>query len=167
GSGHVGDEAASLVRALDIGAQVLLRLRPGELHDRGPQCERGGETVFPYTEQKKVEPERFIRLLANGCGALLDLLGAQTMAAQRAEAAGIGHGGNKFRVGARSHPAQGDGVLDTQQFADWGLDHHTLLSSPTILIRKPVPTPHQVRGKLFGITLPGLTTRVAAPTRAV
>src|ERR1043166_9484598 len=70
-------------------------------------------------EQKKVEPERLVGLPANACGLLVDLLGPHAMAAERAEAAGVRHGGNEFRAGSRSHPAQGDRVIDAQQLADW------------------------------------------------
>src|ERR1043166_526071 len=74
-------------------------------------------------EQKKVEPERLVGLPANACGLLVDLFGAHTMAAERAEAARVGPGRNEVPAGSRSHPAQGDRMLDPQQLADWCTYH--------------------------------------------
>jgi len=105
GSGHVSDEAAHFVGALEISSQVLLRPRPGELHDRRSQLKGSGKTVFPCVEEKKIQSERLVRLLANGGGSLPDLLRAQVMATERSEPSGIGYGGNELGRGGRSHAA--------------------------------------------------------------
>ena len=61
-AGHVGDLAAGLVRAVEIRLQILLGPRPGELHHRRPQFERGGEAVLARVEQQKIQPERLVGL---------------------------------------------------------------------------------------------------------
>ena len=129
GAGHVGDQSARLVRAVEIRAQILLGLRPGKLNDRRPQFERGRNAVLARREQQKIEPERFVGLPPDAGGAFDDLLGLELIAAECAEAAGVGHRRNQFGRRCRPHAAQRHGVLDLQQIADWGFDHPASLAA--------------------------------------
>jgi hypothetical protein len=72
---------AGLVRAIEPGAQVLLRARPRELHDRRPQLKRRGKAVIEHIEEQEIQSERLVGLRADGRGPFADLFGGEVMAA--------------------------------------------------------------------------------------
>ena len=93
---HERDLAAGVVRAVDIGLQVLVRPRPGELHHLRPQRERRGEAVLDAcrTAGSSARTACWFARAAPRCRSRI-CSGVQIVAAHGAEPAGIRHRGDR------------------------------------------------------------------------
>src|SRR5262249_34706682 len=89
---HEGDLGAGIVRAIDVGLDVLVGARPGERDRGGPQREPGGELLLVDVEDQEVERERLVGALADGRDGRANALAVHVVTAHRAEPARVRHG---------------------------------------------------------------------------
>src|SRR5262245_22596005 len=75
-TGHIHGEEASVVHALHIAVEILVRTRPGEGHDRRSGLQGRGKIRFMGQEEEEVHPKRLRRCRTQGHDPLAYLSGA-------------------------------------------------------------------------------------------
>src|SRR5207247_10963649 len=117
------DFSAGIVGALKVVAQVLVFARPCKGEDGRSSTQRDREHVLLDLKQQMIDAEWFFGALVDRSNLGIEGCGAKCRCAKRADAAGLGYGGDQRRGGRRAHASQNNRVNNTKQIANARVDH--------------------------------------------
>jgi hypothetical protein len=100
---RVHDFGPDIVRALKIFPQVLVFACPGKGDDRRSSAQGDREHILLNLKQQMIDAERFFGSLTDRSDLAIEGCGVECRRAERAEAAGVGYGGDQRRGGCRAH----------------------------------------------------------------
>ena len=101
---HVHDLGPDIVRALKIITQILVLACPRKGCDRRSCAQGDREHILLDLKQQMIDAERFFGSLTDRSDLGIKGCGVECRRAERAEAAGVGYGGDQGRGGCRAHP---------------------------------------------------------------